>query len=112
MEFKEINVPEGIVQQIDYEGPFAGITVDMGNGDNIYSNINLDVLYEDTLGDMEKTMGSVPVFMRSLPKKVLIHNWSSWKMVDEINMERARYLLSTDEILEEMLGKTQGVRYS
>lgn len=44
MEFKEINVPEGIVQQIDYEGPFAGITVDMGNGDNIYSNINLDVL--------------------------------------------------------------------
>jgi hypothetical protein len=43
MEFKEINVQEGIIQQID-------------------------------------------------------HDWSSWKMVDEINMERARYLLSTDEI--------------
>ncbi len=82
MEFKEINVPEGIVQQIDYEGPFAGITVDMGNGDNIYSNVNLDVLYEDTLEDMEK-------------------------MVEEMNLERARYLQSTDEMLEEMLGQTQ-----
>jgi hypothetical protein len=29
---------------------------------------------------------------------------SSWKRVEEINMERARYLLSTDEMLEEMLG--------
>jgi ATP:corrinoid adenosyltransferase len=28
-------------------------------------------------------------------------------MVDEINMERARYLLSTDEILESNLGQTQ-----
>ena len=108
MEFKEINVPEGIVQQIDPEGPFADIAVDVGNGNYIYSNINLDVLHEDTLEDIEKTIGSVPVFMRYLPKKVLIHNWSSWKMVDEINMERARYLLSTDEILEEMLDKTQG----
>jgi hypothetical protein len=25
----------------------------------------------------------------------------------EINMERARYLLNTDEMLEEMLGETQ-----
>jgi len=50
MEFKEINIPEGIIQRID-------------------------------------------------------RDWSSWKMVDEINMERARYLLSTDEILEEKLGQ-------
>jgi len=103
MEFKEINVPEGIVQQIDHEGPFADITVVVGNEDNIYSNVNPDVLYEDTLEDIEKTLGSVPVFMKFLPKKVLIHNWSSWKRVDEINMERARYLLNTDEMLEEML---------
>ncbi len=108
MEFKEINVPEGIIQQIDHEGPFADVAVDVGNVDYIYSNVNLDVSYGDTLEDIEKTMGSVPVFMRSLPKKVLIHNWSSWKMVDEINMERARYLLSTDETLEEMLSGTQG----
>ncbi len=107
MEFKEINVPEGIIQQIDHEGPFAGITVDVGNRDHISSNVNLDLSYEDTIENIEKTMGSVPVFMRSLPKKVLIHNWSSWKMVDEINMERARYLLSTDEILEEKFGQTR-----
>ncbi|MCX9010821.1 MAG: hypothetical protein OIN66_06830 [Candidatus Methanoperedens sp.] len=108
MEFKEINIPEGIVQQIDYEESLADITVDVENGDNIYSNINLDVLYEDTLEDMEKTLGSVPVFMKFLPKKVLIYNWSSWKRVEKINMERAKYLLNTDEMLEEMLSGTQG----
>jgi len=79
MEFKEINVPAGIVQQIGREGLFAGITLDMGNVDIVYPNVNLDVSYEDTLEDIE-----------------------------EINMERARYLLSTDEMLEEMLDKTQG----
>lgn len=79
MEFKEINVREGIVQQIDHERPFAGITVELGNVDHIYSNFNHDVTYEDTLEDIEK-----------------------------INMERARYLLSTDEMLDEMLSKTQG----
>ncbi len=108
MEFKEISVPEGIVQQIEHEGQFAGITVDVGNGDNIYSNVNLDELHEDTLGDIEKTMGSVPGFMKLLPREVLVHNWRSWKRAGEIDMERARYLLSTDEMLEEMLGETQG----
>jgi len=108
MEFTEINVPEGIVQQIDHKGPFADSAVDVGKGDNIYPNINYDMSYENTIGDIEMTMGSVPVFMKSLPKKLLIHNWSSWKMVDEINMERARYLLSSDEMLEEMLGETHG----
>ncbi|MFZ2411672.1 MAG: hypothetical protein WAW23_08895 [Candidatus Methanoperedens sp.] len=107
MEFKEISIPEVIIQQIDPEGPFAGITVDVGNGNNIYSNINFNMLYEETLEDIEMTMGSVPVFMRYLPKKALINNWSSWKIVDEINMERARYLQNTDEMLEEMLGQTQ-----
>jgi hypothetical protein len=107
MKFKEINVPVGIVQQINHEGSFADITVDAKNGDHIYSNVNLDVSYEETLEDIKKTIGSVPVFMRYLPKKVLNNNWSSWKMVDEINMERARYLLSTDEILEEKFGQIQ-----
>jgi len=78
MEFTEINVPEGILQQNDHKGPFADIIVDVRNGNNIYSNINHDMSYEDTLG------------------------------VEEINMERARYLLNTDEILEEMLGQTHG----
>ncbi|MCE8425244.1 MAG: hypothetical protein J5U17_05645 [Candidatus Methanoperedens sp.] len=108
MEFEEINVPEGIVQQINHIGPFAGITMDAGNGDNIYSNVNFDMSYEDTLEKIEETLGSVPVFMKFLPKRVLSHNWSSWKKVEKINMERARYLLNTDEMLEEMLGKIQG----
>ncbi len=108
MEFKEINVLEDIIQQIDHEGVFPDIAVDVGNRDHIYQNVNPDVSYEDTLEDMEKTMGNVPVFMKYLPKKVLIHNWSSWKMVDEMNMERARYLLNTDEMLEQKLGQTQG----
>jgi hypothetical protein len=38
MEFKEINVPENIVQQIDHNGLLADIAVDVGNGENIYSN--------------------------------------------------------------------------
>ena len=101
MELKEINVPEGIVQQIDHEGQFAGITVDAGNGNNICSNYNLDKLYEETLVDIKRTIGSVPVSMTSLSKKVLVGNWSSQKMSEEINMERMRYLLSTDEMLEE-----------
>jgi hypothetical protein len=77
MEFKEINVTEGILQQID-QGPFADIAVVVGNRDRNYQNVNLDVSYEEM------------------------------EMVDEINMERARYLLSTDEMLEETLGRTQG----
>ncbi len=75
MEFTEINVPEGIIPQIDHEGSFADIAVNVGNRNHIYSNINLDMSCEDTL--------------------------------DEINMERTRYLLSTDELSEEMLGETQ-----
>lgn len=105
MEFKEINVPEGIVRQIDPEGQFAGITVDVGNRDTIYSDVNLDRLNEVTLEDIKKTMGYVPVFMRSLSNKVLIQNWSSIKMAQEINLERTRYLLNTDELLEEMHSK-------
>ena len=35
MEFKEINVLEGIVQQIGKE-PFAGIAVDEGNRDHLF----------------------------------------------------------------------------
>jgi hypothetical protein len=107
MELEEISVPEGIIQQIDYEESLADIAVDVGNEDYIYSGTNLDVLYENTLGDIERTLGSVPDFMKIFPKEVLVHDWPSWKRVEEIDMERARYLLSTDELLEEMLGETQ-----
>ncbi|SNQ62667.1 hypothetical protein [Candidatus Methanoperedens nitratireducens] len=107
MEFKEISVPGGIIQQIGHEESLADIAVDVGNADYIYSNIKIDMLYENTLGDIERTLGSVPDFMKIFPKEVLVHDWPSWKMVEEIDMERARYLLSTDELLEEMLGETQ-----
>ncbi len=77
------------------------------NGDNIYSYVNLDVLYEDTLEDIED-IGISSCFHGISPQKVLIHNCSSWKRVEEINMERARYLLNTDDMLEEIPGETQG----
>lgn len=107
MELEEISVPEGIIQQIGYEESLADIAVDVGNADYIYSGVNLDVLYENTLGDIERTLGSVPGFMKIFPKEVLVHDWPSWKRVEEIDMERARYLLSADELLEKMLGGTQ-----
>jgi hypothetical protein len=99
MELKEINVPEGIVRHIDHEGQFADIKIDTGN--NICSNYNFDKLYEEKPVDIKRTIGSVPVSMTSTSKKVLVGNWSSQKMSEEINMERMRYLLSTDEMLEE-----------
>lgn len=66
--------------------------------------------YEDTLEDIEKTWGIVPDFMKVLPKELLVQDWPSWKKdsLGEIDLERARYLLSADEILEEMLSEKQG----
>ena len=70
------------VQGIDSEGSFADIAVDVEKGKEMEA-------YEATLEDIENT-------------------WLSWKSLGEIDLERARYLLSTDEMLEEMLGKAQG----
>ncbi|MFZ3383535.1 MAG: hypothetical protein WA144_06380 [Candidatus Methanoperedens sp.] len=114
MEIKEINVLEGNIRQIGEireigEEPFSGIAVDEGKGDYLYPDDNHNVLYENTLGDIETLLGQVPGFMKFLPKKVLIHNWSSWKGIGEIDMERARFLLSTDEMPEEKQGKTHGI---
>ena len=64
--------------------------------------------YEDTLKDIEKTLGAVPIFMKFFPEEKLVHDWPSWKSLGEIDMERVRFLLSTDEMIEEMLGETQG----
>ncbi len=58
--------------------------------------------FENEIKDSKKTSGFVPVFMKFQPK-VIIHTLSSWKRMEEIDMERARYLVNTDEILEEML---------
>ena len=35
--------------------------------------------YEDTLKDIEKTIGIVPGFMKALPRDVLIHDYPLWK---------------------------------
>jgi AhpD family alkylhydroperoxidase len=35
--------------------------------------------YEDTLKDIEETLGIVPGFMKTLPKDVLIHDYPLWK---------------------------------
>jgi len=35
--------------------------------------------YQDTLRDIEKTIGLVPGFMKALPKEVLTHDWVLWK---------------------------------
>jgi hypothetical protein len=104
MESTEITVPESIVQKMDYELSLSGITVDLGNGDIKYSNFNPDILKEVKLEDMDKTMGDSPVLREFLSNKIQTHNWSSWNMVEEINMERLSYLVNVDDALVEMLG--------
>jgi hypothetical protein len=102
MESTEITVPESIIQKIDCEISLTDITADLGNGDKIYSNFNPDILNEGALENMEKTMEDLPVIREFLANK--IHTRSSWKMIEEINMERLSYLLNADDMLEEMLG--------
>ena len=55
--------------------------------------------YEDTLEEIKKAFGAS--FMNVFPK--LVRDWPSWKSLSEIDLERASYLLSTSELLEEML---------
>ncbi len=35
--------------------------------------------YDETLKDIENTLGIVPGFMKALPNDVLIHDWALWK---------------------------------
>ncbi|HVQ00181.1 MAG TPA: carboxymuconolactone decarboxylase family protein [Candidatus Thermoplasmatota archaeon] len=35
--------------------------------------------YEETLKDIQNTIGVVPGFMKALPKEVLTHDWVLWK---------------------------------
>ena len=61
--------------------------------------------YEDMLEEIEKVFGAG--FMNAFPKEVLVRDWPSWKSLSEIDLERANYLLSTSELLEEMLDGSQ-----
>ena len=76
-EINASNMLDSIVQEIDLDGPFSNVVVDMENGNYTYSNI----------------------FPRELP----VHDLSSRDDLGEIDQERARYLLSTDDLFEEML---------
>ena len=69
--------------------------------------------FEEMLEDVEKSLGMVPRFMKLLPEESLVHDWTAWKNLGEIELERARYLLSVDEMMEEMLsrvGTSGGIR--
>lgn len=63
--------------------------------------------YEDTLNDIEKTFGTVPRFMRLFREEALVRDWPSWKRDNpgEMYLERARYLLNADDLLEDALNK-------
>ncbi len=82
---------------------FKEIDLLEGNEDWIHPDTNPDLFYGDMLEDAEKMLESVPSFMRFFPEEVLVRDWISWKNVGEMDLERARYLLSTDDMLEEML---------
>ena len=92
-----------LVEELGKNGLTKDALLNVNNGDCICPNANSCVLYEDTLNDIENIFGSVPNFMKFFPKEVLIRDWPLWKMVGDLDMERASYLLSTDIILEEML---------
>ena len=47
-------------------------------------------VYEDTLKDINGSMGIVPGFMKALPEEVLVHEWPLWK----------KYTLEKSEIPE------------
>lgn len=68
--------------------------------------------YEETLEEIRETFGTVPGFMRVFPRDFLVRDWPSWKkdLPGEIDLERARYMLSTDQFLEEILEDTTGIR--
>jgi len=52
-------------------------------------------VYENTLKDIEKTMGIVPGFMKGLPKDVLIQEWP---LSRSITLKKQRYLQNTGSL--------------
>ncbi len=83
MEFKETstsNMLDGVVREINFEGSFASIPIELDNENYRRSD-----------------------FMKVFPKELLVQGRPSWKGLSEIDLERARYLLSADDLFEEML---------
>ena len=61
-------------------------------------------VYENTLEEIKTTYGSIPGFLKLLPKDSLVKEWISWKKLDELELERASYLLTIDEMYYESPG--------
>jgi hypothetical protein len=99
----KMRLGNNLVEKLGKNGLTKNVMLDVNGGDCVCPNANNCILYEDTLCDVENIFGSVPNFMRFFPKEVLIRGWPMWKMVGDLDMERASYLLSTDRILEDML---------
>ena len=53
--------------------------------------------YEETLKDIEKTLGTVPVFMRTLPEDFIIREWPLFKIY---NSEKKKMLIRYRERLD------------
>ncbi len=81
IEMRESNILDSIVQEINVEGSFA---------------------------ELDTVSGTVvPDFIKLFPGELPIHEQFSWKSIGEIDLERTRYLLSADEMIEEMLNEKQ-----
>ena len=94
---------ENLVEELGKNGLAKNTLLNVNNGDCICPNADSCTLYEDTLNDIENIFGSVPNFMKFFPKEILIMDWPLWKMVGDLDMERASYLLSADRMREEIL---------
>ncbi len=62
-------------------------------------------VYESTLKEIKTAYGEIPGFVKFVPRESLVRDLPLWKKLDEMELERARYLLNTDEIIYEMLGE-------
>jgi hypothetical protein len=60
---------------------------------------------EDTINSSEYVQGSLRIF----PRIILANDWASVKndLPEEIDIEKACYLLCVDDILEEMLSRRE-----
>ena len=71
-------------------------------------------VYENTLKDIEKTMGIVPGFMKGLPEDVLVQEWPLFKKYNfeetEIPAKRPSYVLG-GRAMEIVFDETELKRY-
>ena len=59
-----------------------------------------DMTYEETIKDINSTLGRIPGFMTFLPREKLVRDWPLWKALGELDFERACCLLCCDSMSE------------